>query len=139
MMRSFPTESDELEVKSIDPTIKTDWPLCQWSFDAKYFSRITTGLQGQISVFETPGMGLINKKSIKIEKLKGSSWSPKDHVISYWTPEEGNVPARVTLIKVPTRDILRTKNLFGVLNVVCIIDISVNYIGRRRVTIYLFE
>jgi translation initiation factor 3 subunit B len=43
-------------------------------------------------------------------------WSPNDHVISYWTPEKGNIPARVTLIKLPSREIIRTKNLFGVLN-----------------------
>ncbi len=44
-------------------------------------------------------------------------WSPNDHILSYWTPEEGNSPARVTLMSVPSREIIRTKNLFGVLDV----------------------
>ncbi len=42
------------------------------------------------------------------------SWSPTDNIITYWTPEEQNTPARVTLIKVPSRDILCVKNLFTV-------------------------
>lgn len=44
-------------------------------------------------------------------------WSPKDHILSYWTPEEGNNPARVTLMSIPSREIIRTKNLFSVLDV----------------------
>ncbi len=44
-------------------------------------------------------------------------WSPKDHILSYWTPEEGNNPARVTLMSIPSKEIIRTKNLFSVLDV----------------------
>ena len=41
-------------------------------------------------------------------------WSPSDNVIAYWTPEDQNVPARVTLIQVPTRKEMCAKNLFSV-------------------------
>lgn len=64
-------------------------------------------------------MGLIDKKSIKVENIKAFEWSPGDNIISYWTPEPevGNIPARVTCMHIPSRRIVRTKNLFNVLNV----------------------
>ncbi|KAI8909825.1 eukaryotic translation initiation factor eIF2A-domain-containing protein [Gorgonomyces haynaldii] len=105
LLRSFAIESD--------PKTKIEWPLFKWSFDEKYLARAQ---KGAISVYETPGMGLIDKKSIKIDQLQEFQWSPSDHLIAYWTPEEGNIPARVTVIKIPTREIVRTKNLFGVLS-----------------------
>jgi translation initiation factor 3 subunit B len=119
MLRSFPLENAPAADKSAssNPTVKIEWPVFKWSFDDKYFAKMTTGAQGAISVYETPGMGLIDKKSIKVENIQAFYWSPCDHTISYWTPEEGNIPARVTLQKVPSREIIRTKNLFNVLGV----------------------
>jgi translation initiation factor 3 subunit B len=78
-----------------------------------------------ISIYEAPSMNLLDKKSLKIDGVKEFSWSkgnvdPKGvpgkekHYISYWTPEVGNQPARVTLMSIPDRQILRTKNLFNV-------------------------
>jgi translation initiation factor 3 subunit B len=80
---------------------------------------MTPGKEGVISVYETPGMGLLDKKSIKIENLKSFEWSPTENILSYWTsePEVGNIPARVTLLRIPNREIVRTKNLFNVVNV----------------------
>eukprot|EP00842_Homolaphlyctis_polyrhiza_P003378 jgi/Hompol1/4040/HPOL_003462-RA len=97
-------------------TVKVDWPMFKWSHDSKYFARMTTGQQSAISVYETPSMGLLDKKSFKIENLQSFEWSPSDNILSYWTPEIGNIPARVTLCKVPSREIVRTKNLFGVID-----------------------
>ncbi|KAI9093824.1 eukaryotic translation initiation factor eIF2A-domain-containing protein [Phlyctochytrium arcticum] len=94
-------------------TMKIDWPMFKWSHDDKYVARMVDNM---ISVYETPGMGLLDKKSFKIENLKTFEWSPTDHMISYWTPEIGNIPARVTLIRVPSREVIRTKNLFGVID-----------------------
>ena len=42
------------------------------------------------------------------------AWSPSDKIISYWVPEDQNVPARVTLIEIPSRKELSSKNLFNV-------------------------
>ncbi|KAJ3413176.1 Translation initiation factor 3 subunit b [Chytridiales sp. JEL 0842] len=99
-------------------TIKIDWPLFKWSHNEKYLARMTAGKDGLISVYETPGMGLLDKKSIKIENLKAFEWSPTECILSYWTsePEVGNIPARVTLMRLPSREIVRTKNLFSVVN-----------------------
>lgn len=104
--------------------LKIVWPMIKWSGDDKYFARVTPGQQ--ISVYETPGMGLLDKKSIKIEGVVDFEWAPhsekslskkgtpSQNIISYWTPEVANQPARVTLVAIPSKQIIRTKNLFNV-------------------------
>jgi len=88
------------------------WPVFKWSSDDKFFARMSN--DGVLSVYETPGFGLLDKKSIKIEGLKGFSWSPKDNIIGYWVGEAKDVPARVVLLEIPSRKELRVKNLFNV-------------------------
>merc|ERR1719189_3135274 len=88
------------------------WPVFQWSHDDKFFARMNQ--DGVLSVYETPGFGLLDKKSIKIEGLKGFSWSPKDNIIAYFVGEDKDVPARVVLLEIPSRKELRVKNLFNV-------------------------
>jgi len=68
----------------------------------------------QLSIYETPSFGLLEKKSIKIKGLRDFAWSPTDSIISYWTSEERDTPARVTLIEIPSRNTLCVKNLFTV-------------------------
>ena len=107
----------------------------KWSHNDKYFGRVTVGQQ--ISIYETPGMGLVGKKSIKVEGVADFEWAPvserdkekdkskdkhgdkktREEIISFWTPEIGNQPARVTLMSIPSKEIIRTKNLFSVANV----------------------
>ena len=45
------------------------------------------------------------------------SWSPSDNIIAYWTPEESSIPARVALMEIPSRQEIRTMNLFSVADV----------------------
>jgi translation initiation factor 3 subunit B len=89
------------------------WPAFQWSHDDKYFARIGEDL---ISVYEAPSMNLLDKQSIKIPGVKDFSWSPKQNIISYMVPErdQGNIPAKVVLVEIPSRKELRQKNLFNV-------------------------
>merc|ERR1711988_1885752 len=87
------------------------WPAFKWSHDDKYFARIS---EHGISVYQTPNMGLLNKKSISVPGIKDFDWSPSDHVISCWTPETGNTPAKVMLIEIPSRKEKRQKALFNV-------------------------
>jgi translation initiation factor 3 subunit B len=87
------------------------WPVFKWSYDGSYFARMS---QDTLSIYETPSFGMLDKKSIKIKGLKDFAWSPTDNIISYWTCEEGDLPARVTLIEIPSRATLCTKNLFAV-------------------------
>jgi len=87
------------------------WPIFKWNHDGSYFARMSLDT---LSIYTTPSFGLLDKKSIKIVGLKDFSWSPTDNMISYWTPEDGDMPARVTLIDIPGRETLCVKNLFTV-------------------------
>lgn len=124
LLRTFPgtpgPTSDEEEKKLI-------WPALKWSADDKYAARITPGTQ--ISVYETPSMMLVDKKSIKIDGVADFEWGPqgdkddkggkkeKENLLAYWLPEVANQPARVTLLSFPSRQVIRQKNLFSVTDV----------------------
>jgi len=52
-----------------------------WSHDDKYIARMGKDL---ISIFETPGMRLLDKRSLAAEGVREFQWSPKANVIAYW-------------------------------------------------------
>jgi translation initiation factor 3 subunit B len=52
-----------------------------WSHDDKYIARMGSGL---ISIFETPGMRLLDKRSLAAEGIHEFQWSPKANVLAYW-------------------------------------------------------
>ncbi|CAO3648577.1 unnamed protein product [Cunninghamella blakesleeana] len=123
LLRSFPSNANadnnnNNNTSSVANANKTvHWPMFKWSANEKYFARVIAGQQ--LSIYEAPSMGLVDKKSIKIPGIVDFEWSPpmkdrKDDVLAYWTPEVGNQPARVTLMNVPSKEITRTKNLFNV-------------------------
>jgi len=62
----------------------SQWPVLKWSHDDKYLARIG---EDSISVYETPNMDLLDKKSIKIYGVKDFAWSPTANLISYFVPE----------------------------------------------------
>eukprot|EP00188_Purpureofilum_apyrenoidigerum_P002058 Plantae.Rhodophyta-Purpureofilum_apyrenoidigerum.ctg22246.p1 GENE.Plantae.Rhodophyta-Purpureofilum_apyrenoidigerum.ctg22246~~Plantae.Rhodophyta-Purpureofilum_apyrenoidigerum.ctg22246.p1 ORF type:complete len:633 (-),score=145.85 Plantae.Rhodophyta-Purpureofilum_apyrenoidigerum.ctg22246:61-1830(-) len=110
-LRAFPVPpSSESESKRDQPV----WPIFKWSHDDKYFARAGEDI---ISVYVTPSMGLLDKKSIRIPRLQSFEWSPTDPVLAYWTPEEGDSPARLCLIEIPSRKELRQKGVYSVENV----------------------
>lgn len=90
---------------------KVSWPVFKWSPDDKYFARIGQDL---LSIYETPSMALLEKKSMKIAGVKNFSWSPSQNILAYWVAENKDVPARVTLLEIPSKTELRAKNLFNV-------------------------
>ncbi|KAI8641473.1 eukaryotic translation initiation factor eIF2A-domain-containing protein [Parasitella parasitica] len=119
LLRSFPlvqTAGDEQK------TVR--WPMFKWSASEKYFARVVPGQQ--LSVYEAPSMGLVGKKSIKAPGIVDFEWSPardnssdpkvsqKEEVLAYWTPEIGNQPARVSMMAIPSKEVIATKNLFNV-------------------------
>lgn len=99
------------------------WPLVKWSFDDKYCCR-----QGPdaLAIYETPSFSLLDKKLVKVDGVVDFEWAPAgvhlvgskaeagDHVLSYWTPETPNQTARVALMQIPSRQVIRTVNLFQV-------------------------
>lgn len=101
---------------------KLVWPAFKWSSDDKYVARMTQG-EG-VSVYELPRMNLLDKKSIKIEGVMDFEWAPSlpsrdgirhyEQIFCYWTPELGSIPAKVGLMTLPTKEIVRTRNLFNV-------------------------
>lgn len=90
---------------------KVNWPVFKWSPDDKYFARIGPDM---LSIYETPSMALLEKKSMKIAGVKNFSWSPSQNILAYWVAENKDVPARVTLLEIPSKNELRAKNLFNV-------------------------
>ncbi len=136
LLRTFPGEPQAPAPKATDkddpnapPPRKLAWPLLRWSPDDKYVARCNLGVS--IQVYELPGMGLLDGKSIKIDGVCDFAWSPdrelgaitkdakdqKENMFAFWTPEEGNQPARASLMAIPSRQILRSKNLFNVKDV----------------------
>jgi len=101
---------------------KIQWPAFKWSADAKYVARMTQGQS--ISVYELPRMNLMDKTSIKIEGIMDFEWSPAaphrdnikeyEQLFCYWTPELGSNPAKVGLMSIPSKEVVRTRNLFNV-------------------------
>ncbi|ODV79456.1 translation initiation factor eIF3 subunit [Suhomyces tanzawaensis NRRL Y-17324] len=99
------------------------WPLVKWSFDDKYCARQGPGA---LAIYETPSFNLLDKKLVKIDGLMDFEWAPAgvhlanskvengEHVLSYWTPESTNQTARVALMQIPSKQVLRTVNLFQV-------------------------
>lgn len=101
---------------------KVPWPAFKWSSDDKFVARM---MEGQyIAVYELPKMTLMDKIFIKIDGVMDFEWSPalpqRDSVKTYeqlfcfWTPEIGSNPAKVGLMSIPSKEIVRTRNLFNV-------------------------
>lgn len=101
---------------------KLQWPAFKWSADAQYVARMTPGQS--ISVYELPRMNLLDKISIKIEGVMDFEWAPStpqrdgvksyEQLFCYWTPELGSNPAKVALMSIPSKEVVRTRNLFNV-------------------------
>lgn len=99
------------------------WPLVKWSFDDKYCARQGPGA---LAIYETENFQLLDKKLVKIDEIMDFEWAPAgvnlantktengSHILSYWTPESTNQTARVALMQIPSREVLRTINLFQV-------------------------
>ncbi|KAJ6219776.1 hypothetical protein RDWZM_005588 [Blomia tropicalis] len=92
-------------------TLNISWPILKWSYDDKYFARISND---SLYIYETETFSLLEKKSMKINGIQNFSWSPSQNILAYWVAEDQNVPARVALIEIPSKVELRAKNLFSV-------------------------
>ncbi|KAG8525270.1 Translation initiation factor 3 subunit b [Bacidia gigantensis] len=98
------------------------WPAFKWSADDKYVARMKEG-EG-IHIYELPSMKALDKKIIPIEGVMDFEWSPAtpqradvktyEQLFCFWTPEIGSNPAKVGLMSIPSKQIVRTRNLFNV-------------------------
>ena len=123
-LRSFAN----LDLPPVDPNAppkiapKFPWPAFKWSSDERYVARLNQGQS--ISVYELPRMNLLDKTTVKLDGVMDFEWAPatpqRDGVKSYeqlfcfWTPEIGSSPARVGLMSMPSKQIVRSLNLFSV-------------------------
>jgi len=108
LLRTFSLYPENIEREEDVPP-----PPFQWSYDDSQLARMGKDL---ISVFTTPSMRLLDKKSLLAEGIHEFQWSPNANVLSLWSPEQKNSPAHVDLIEIPSRKKLRQKNLFNVSN-----------------------
>lgn len=116
-LRVFEGAADEFAVgSSAGPGGALKWPVFKWAGGKEdlFFARIGKNM---ISVYECPDMGLLEKKSLKLDGVADFEWSPSEAVLAAYISEQGNLPARITLIKIPERVELRQKNLFNVSDV----------------------
>uniref|UniRef100_A0A6A7FVW0 Eukaryotic translation initiation factor 3 subunit B-like n=2 Tax=Hirondellea gigas TaxID=1518452 RepID=A0A6A7FVW0_9CRUS len=79
------------------------WPVMKWSYDDKYLARMGEDV---ISIYETPTMGLVDKKHLTIRSVKNFEWSPSGYLISYTVPEQENMPATVQILSVPSLEVI---------------------------------
>ncbi|MCO5615166.1 hypothetical protein L7F22_069455 [Adiantum nelumboides] len=114
-LREFKGTADDYATGGVGGVSGVSWPVFRWAGgkDDKYFARIG---KNAISVYETETMGLLDKKSVKVDNVADFSWSPTDSILACFVPEGngGNQPARVSLVQIPSREELRQKNLFSV-------------------------
>ena len=108
-----------------DPAAKArkfPWPAFKWSSDDNYVARLNQGVS--ISVYELPRMNLLDKTSIKVDGVMDFDWAPAsprregvkkyEQLLCFWTPEIGSNPAKVGLMSIPSKEVVRTLNLFSV-------------------------
>lgn len=135
LVRTFPMVGPAADAQSGELNKRIVWPMFKWSPDEKYAARVTPGQQ--ISVYETPSLAMLGKKSIKIDGVVDFEWAPlndqerealeaerngsaepgsshRENKMAFWMPEVMNQPARVSLMALPSRSIIRSKNLFNV-------------------------
>lgn len=76
LLRTFPLFPDNFSREENIPP-----PPFLWSHDDKYLARMGNGL---ISIFETPSMKLLDKRSLATDGIHEFQWSPKANIIAYW-------------------------------------------------------
>uniref|UniRef100_A0A7S0RNS6 Eukaryotic translation initiation factor 3 subunit B n=1 Tax=Pyramimonas obovata TaxID=1411642 RepID=A0A7S0RNS6_9CHLO len=107
-----------------------NWPVFKWGGGEgdKYFARMS---KNQITVYETPEMTVLDKKSLKLEGVQEFEWCPSSDILSVYQPEIGNQPARISLVAIPSKKEIRQKNLFSVSEIKMYWHSSGSYLAVR--------
>lgn len=101
---------------SIEDQLMPSWPVIQFSHDDSFASRVIG--EEFLAIYETTTFTVVDKKPLKVDNIKECSWSPSDHILAYWVHGTDNAPTRLALLRITcdTITVLRTKNLFSVIN-----------------------
>lgn len=92
----------------------------KWSADGKYVARLSVAPTGgilQIYEFcntENPPMRLLDKKSLAAKDVLGFNWSPRGNLLAYWSPANGNHPAMINILEIPSREVVCSRKIFDV-------------------------
>ena len=78
LLRAFPTYPDGVSKENEAPPFR-------WSHDDKYLARMGKDL---ISIYETPSMRLLDKRSLATEGICEFQWSPSANVLAYWVSKQ---------------------------------------------------
>ena len=89
------------------------FPHFLWSPDGRFLARCTDQaifVYDSQDDFELTADPATEKRGpIKFaDGLQGFDWSPRENIISAWIPEKNNVPARLQLIRIPSRQEVRS-------------------------------
>ena len=87
-------------------------PIVKFSHDDGFFARVLDS--DYLAVHELPSGHLLEKKPLNTPSIQDFEWSPRDLSLIYWAKGTENTPSRVSLVQIPSRAILRSKNLFNV-------------------------
>lgn len=118
-LRTFDGPHEEYAVGAVArPDGGMRWPAFRWGGGGVggdkpvYLAHMK---RNAISVYEAPEMAMLDKRSLKMEGVEDWDWAPGgDAVLCAYQTEQGNLPARVVLTRLPDREELRQKNLFSV-------------------------
>eukprot|EP00887_Chlorella_sp_A99_P002372 scaffold10.g2372.t1 len=107
------------------------WPAFKWGGGAEGGRFLAHMKQGALAIYDAAqGMAMLDKKSVKLEAVQAFEWSPADPLLCAYQGEQGNLPARVVLIRhvvgsrerasrgAPDKSEVRGKNLFSVAGIV---------------------
>lgn len=117
-LRTFDGPQEEYAVGALArPDGGMKWPAFRWGGGGggapTYLAHMK---RNAISVYEAPEMGMLDKRSVKMEDVQDWEWSPStsEAALCAYQAEQGNLPARVVIMRLPEREELRQKNLFSV-------------------------
>ena len=80
----------------------------KWSFNGKYLARLVVN---GIEIIDTETFNALEGGPIAVQGIVEFAWSPAANVLSYWVPEIGNSPARVVVMAIPNKTVVRDKHL----------------------------
>jgi translation initiation factor 3 subunit B len=120
-LRSFEGPAEDYAVgAAARPDGGLAWPAFKWSGgDSRDAPRFLAHMKrNALSVYAAPDMAMLDKRSVKLEGLAAFEWSPgAPAVLAAYQEEQGQLPARVVLLALPSREEIRAKNLFSVADV----------------------
>lgn len=100
---------------------QSSWPLLKWSCDEAYVAYIDSVNDNRLQILALPNFKPIEGKFLV--NVSEFSWAPNNHtyfslntthLLAIYIPESQNIPARISLVDIPSMNVIRSKNLFNV-------------------------